>query len=357
MLTARAARVGQRTGETCPAGRPAHGNRFAAAGRASRTGGNGREVALGGLIGLSLARKPDHSPLNRPPARRPYEKCGFIGQPQGKNRWATPQANGAQTMAEPLPLHAVARQALAILAGRWRRILLAIVPFIAATSLFEYALFGWVSRLAWLADGPATGTVLLLGLPPLLVAVPPLVAATPGDIPFRAAQWAMLRACLRLAGRLLLCYAPLLFLTAADITFFVAEAFGDALNNRGYDQRPDWIFDSILVLLALYVPMAAFVGRWLLVLPAAANGTALPFRRSAELIKGRSLRLFVLLALPAVLTIAAQSLPLLPDDLGLAGAAAVAGVIDAGALVLFATVLAAVYGQVKTWDMARSATS
>ena len=77
MLTARAARVGQRTGETCLAGRPAHGNRFAAAGRASRTGGNAREVAFGGPIGLSLARKPDHSPLNRPPARRPYEKCGL----------------------------------------------------------------------------------------------------------------------------------------------------------------------------------------------------------------------------------------------------------------------------------------
>lgn len=76
MLTARAARVGQRTGETCPACRPVRGNRFAAACRASRTGGNAREVALGGLIGLALPGKPDQGPLNRPPARRPYGKCG-----------------------------------------------------------------------------------------------------------------------------------------------------------------------------------------------------------------------------------------------------------------------------------------
>jgi len=66
MLTPQAARVGQRTRETCPACRHVRGNRFAAAGRASRTGGNAREVALGGLIGLALAGKPDQSPLIGP---------------------------------------------------------------------------------------------------------------------------------------------------------------------------------------------------------------------------------------------------------------------------------------------------
>jgi hypothetical protein len=239
----------------------------------------------------------------------------------------------------------ILREALAAVTRNARALLAPAALAAAACAVLEYRLRGWLP-----GGGPAvtTRSLLLSVLAAALFVAPLLTTAgrafcRSGGVTVLRAQGLVLGAVLRVAGRSLLVCLPLIVLTVVEMSFLMAIGVGAGVGRQSSDLFVSVAIAAIPVLLVTYGAAAAFLTRYLLVLPAAAGGTRLALACSAALLRGNRWRLACLVALPALAAGAIHVVPLPMDDPPLAAAALVSGVADALGVAAIAFILAAAY--------------
>lgn len=267
-----------------------------------------------------------------------------------------------------LPLAAIWGEALAVLAGDWR-------PLLPPGALLACVCAAWnLLLLGGALSGAAGGAITALGgvaigdspdlvpvilplaavllLPP--AALPLMTAAQRAalgatDIPFRRALRRGAGACCRFAVRALFVCLPLVVLTWVDGVFVVFDAFGTVFN-RSVGPQLELELGALAVLLAAYGLAAAFLSRYLPVLPAAIGGTGLTLAQAAALGKGQRLRLLTLLAVPILVAFAAQVAALCLDHPPLVPVALVLGGIDGLSAAWWFSALALAYRRIAPCD-------